>query len=62
MREENSVGLLVQILTDVLTQYSSFGTKTVKQTLRVCSQLIDWNELALFERLVPYIFEFLRFP
>ena len=37
-----------------------FNTKTVKGTLKVLAQLIDWNELTLFEEVVQPCKEFVK--
>ena len=60
MRVE-SVPQLVQMFTSVLQQYQHLEAKTIRQTLRVCSQLIDWNSLTLFGNLVPFFKGFLQY-
>ena len=57
-----SVKSLVEMTMNVLPYYQAFYEKTVRQTLKVISQLIDWNDLGLFGNLVPYFLEFLKFP
>lgn len=48
-------------MTSVLSQYQNVEVKTVRQTLKVISQLIDWNELKLFEQLTQFFIGFLDF-
>ncbi len=44
----------------MLQQYQALEPKTVKNTLKVCAQLIDWNSLQLFSNLVSYFKGFLQ--
>jgi competence CoiA-like predicted nuclease len=43
-----TVGEIVFLLTEVLTNFQLFDKKTVNDALKVSSQLIDWTSLDLF--------------
>ncbi len=60
MRTE-SVPHILSLMTCVLTQYQKFEVKAVRQTLKVISQLIDWNELSMFNQQFQYFMNFLNF-
>lgn len=55
----SDVAQLSQLFVSVLQSYQRLEGKVVKNTLRVCAKLIDWNELALFSPLVDYFKHFL---
>ena len=48
--------------TNILQNYQSLDLDTVKNTLDIFAQLIDWNELSYFESLVQSCIQFLQFP
>jgi len=49
------------MFTNVLPQYQQLEAKTIRQTLQVCAQLIDWNSLTLFGNLVQFFKGFLQY-
>ena len=57
---QGQIGPIVQVLEQVIANHAMFSAKTVKGTLKVLSQLIDWNELNLFEAVVQPCKEFVK--
>ena len=49
---EGQIGPIVTVLLQVIANYELFPKKSVKGTLKVLGQLIDWNELHYFESLI----------
>ena len=45
---DGQIGPIVTVLLQVVANYNLFPKKTVKGTLKVLAQLIDWNELNFF--------------
>ena len=45
---DGQIGPIVTVLLQVIANYNLFPKKTVKGTLKVLAQLIDWNELNFF--------------
>ena len=57
---EGQIGPIVTVLLQVIANYELFPKKSVKGTLKVLGQLIDWNELHYFESLIKPCQEFVK--
>jgi hypothetical protein len=56
----HSVVQILALLKPTLCNYTLFQQKTIRGTLKVLSQLIDWNELTHFVEFVPFFKEFVK--
>ena len=57
---QGQIGSIIEVLKQVIQNHAMFNAKTVKGTLKVLAQLIDWNELALFAEVVQPCKEFVK--
>ena len=58
---QNSIDVIVQNLGGIILQnFQSFETKTVKSTFEIFAQLIDWNELSIFEPMIQSCLQILQ--
>ena len=57
---DGQIGPIVTVLLQVIANYNLFPKKTVKGTLKVLAQLIDWNELNFFQSLIAPCQEFVK--
>jgi len=56
---DHAVPTIIPLFLQVLQNYTIFTEDVVNNLLEVLAQLIDWNNLALFENFVPIFRAFL---